>query len=121
MGELRTSVPKDDSLEMDNSSPFSRKVKDIIREIPPGKVATYGQIAAYAGNPLAARQVVRVLHTSSDKDRLPWHRIINRRGKISLRPGQGYEMQLALLEKEGIEFGPGDIIDLKKYLWNRDS
>ena len=61
---------------------FEDRVKDVIKSIPRGKVATYAQVAALAGNHQAARQVVRVLHTSSAKDRLPWHRVINSRGGI---------------------------------------
>jgi len=102
-----------------NTNPFSQKVKELIRNIPEGKVATYGQIAAYAGNPLGARQVVRILHTSSMKDRLPWHRVINRKGQIALKPGQVYEMQKQLLQKEGVTFSDNDVIDLKKYLWKK--
>ncbi len=98
---------------------FSQKAKRLIQSIPRGKVATYGQIAAYAGNPLGARQVVRILHTSSMKDRLPWHRVINRKGQIALKPGQGYEMQKQLLRKEGVVFGDADTIDLKMYLWKK--
>jgi methylated-DNA-protein-cysteine methyltransferase-like protein len=98
-------------------NPFSEQVKTLIRKIPKGKVTTYGQIAAYAGDPLGARQVVRILHSSSAKDRLPWHRVINRKGRIALKPGQGYEMQKALLQKEGVIFGMDDCIDLKRYLW----
>lgn len=97
--------------------PFTANAKKMIRKIPRGKVATYGQIAALAGSPLGARQVVRILHSSSSKDRLPWHRVINRKGQIALRPGEGYEMQKALLQKEGVFFRPDDSIDLKKYLW----
>ena len=98
---------------------FSQKAKRLIQSIPRGKVATYGQIAAYAGNPLGARQVVRILHTSSMKDRLPWHRVINRKGQIALKPGQGYEMQKQLLRNEGVAFGDADTIDLKMYLWKK--
>ncbi|MDP8228564.1 MAG: MGMT family protein, partial [Candidatus Electryoneaceae bacterium] len=72
---------------------FYQSVKAIIKRIPTGKVATYGQIAAYAGNPQAARQVVRVLHTSARKDNLPWYRVVNRLGRISLKKGSGYEEQ----------------------------
>jgi len=96
---------------------FQEKVKDIIRNIPEGKVATYGLIAAMAGNPRAARQVVRILHTSSAKDNLPWHRVINSKGGISLKPGHGYEIQKGLLEREGIAFDADDIIDFDRYLW----
>jgi len=96
---------------------FHRRTIDVIKKIPCGRVATYGQIAAMAGDPRAARQVVRTLHTSSDKEKLPWHRVINSQGRISLPPGRGYELQRSLLEREGVKFGLGDRIDLKQYLW----
>ena len=87
---------------------FHQRVVAIIKKIPKGKVATYGQIAALAGNPRAARQVVRILHSSSQKEQLPWHRVVNRQGRISLRPGSGYETQKELLKEEGIAFGISD-------------
>lgn len=96
---------------------FTLLVIELIRAIPEGKVATYGGIAAMAGNPRAARQVVRILHTCSKKERLPWHRIVNKEGRISLKPFQGYEKQRQLLEHEGIEFDLGNRIDLENYLW----
>jgi methylated-DNA-protein-cysteine methyltransferase-like protein len=96
---------------------FHQRVIDIIKSIPRGKVATYGQIAALAGNPRGARMVVRVLHTSSGKEKLPWHRVINSKGSISLKPGSGYEVQKALLKKEGVIFKKDDSIDLKRFLW----
>ncbi len=96
---------------------FHQKVVKVIKNIPRGKVATYGQIAALAGSPRAARQVVRALHTSSDKEKLPWHRVINSKGKISLKPNSGYEIQKAMLEDEKVIFAADDSIDLKKYLW----
>ena len=101
-----------------NEDSFFEAVKEIIKSIPTGQVATYGQIAAYAGNPQGARQVAWVLHTYSEKEGLPWHRVINSKGGISLGHGSGYELQKALLEKEGVTFGKGDTIDLKKYQWN---
>lgn len=97
---------------------FSQKAKQIIKSIPRGKVAAYGQIAAYAGNPLGAKQVAYVLHSSSKKDKLPWHRVINSKGKISLPVGDGYETQKRLLRREGVKFGHGDIIDFDTYQWN---
>jgi len=97
---------------------FHEKVIEVIKSVPRGKVVTYGSVAAYAGSPRAARQVVRILHSSSEKHDLPWHRVINREGKISLRPGQGYELQKSLLEKEKIVFGPKDSVDLDRYLWS---
>jgi methylated-DNA-protein-cysteine methyltransferase-like protein len=99
---------------------FQQKVKEIIKSIPPGKVATYGQIAALAGNPRAARQVVRVLHSCSQKEDLPWHRVVNSRGTISLKPQHGYEEQRALLMDEGIAFDLHDTIDLDRHLWSPD-
>jgi methylated-DNA-protein-cysteine methyltransferase-like protein len=96
---------------------FSQRVKDVIKKVPKGKVATYGQIAALAGNPRAARQVVRILHSSSEKDKLPWHRIVNRQGRIALKPGYGYEIQRELLRQEGVRFGKNDTIDFDRYLW----
>ena len=97
--------------------PFRSKVIDVIRSIPNGKVATYGQIAALAGNPRGARQVVRVLHSSTKEDDLPWHRVVNRYGQISLKPGHGYEIQRGLLEKEGVRFNANDTIDFERYFW----
>lgn len=102
---------------MHESDSFSRRVKELITRIPRGKVATYGQIAAYAGNPRAARQVVWILHSSSGKEKLPWHRVINSKGRISLKPNYGYEIQRELLRKEGIEFDENDTVDFGRYLW----
>jgi methylated-DNA-protein-cysteine methyltransferase-like protein len=99
-------------------SEFHRLVVNLIKRIPRGKVATYGQIAALAGNPRAARQVVRVLHTQSQSEKLPWHRVVNRQGRISLSRGSGYELQRALLEDEGVRFDRRDTIDLERYIWS---
>ena len=96
---------------------FYQRVIAIIISIPEGKVATYGQIATYAGNPRAARQVSYILHSSSEKEGLPWHRVINSKGSISLKPGHGYELQKQMLKKEGITFKENDCIDLKRFLW----
>ena len=97
---------------------FTERVRKLIATIPPGQVATYGQIATHAGNPRAARQVVRVLHSSTDKYHLPWHRVINSKGQIGLKPGQGYELQRAMLIDEGVAFDEAGRIDLKRYLWS---
>jgi methylated-DNA-protein-cysteine methyltransferase-like protein len=101
----------------DHSRTFSEKIKALIKRIPRGKVATYGQIAALAGNPLGARQVVWVLNSSSRKDKLPWHRVINSQGRISLPKGEGYETQRALLYKEGVLFNQAGKLSLAKYQW----
>ncbi len=99
------------------SRTFHKRAVDVSQKIPAGKVATYGQVAMLAGSPRGARQVVRVLHSSSDKEKLPWFRVVNREGRISLGRGQGYELQKALLEDEGVTFGLRDLIDLKKFQW----
>ncbi len=97
---------------------FYSKAKEIIRQIPEGRVATYGQIAAMAGHPLGARQVAWILHSSSDVDNLPWHRVVNRLGRISLKQNNGYEQQKALLESEGIVFSADETIDFERYFWS---
>ena len=100
------------------TSSFSERAKQLIKQIPPGKVATYGQIASYAGNHRAARQIVWILHSSSKKDKLPWHRVINSKGRISLLPDQGYGIQKKMLEHEGINFEEDDSINLDSYQWH---
>ena len=96
---------------------FERRVMAVIRAIPRGKVATYGQVAALAGNHRAARQVARVLHSSSEKQGLPWHRVINSRGGISLRRGRGFEEQRRRLAREGVRTGRTGLVDLVACLW----
>ena len=80
---------------------FTEQVLEIIKAIPRGKVMTYGQIAAYAGNPRSARQVSRILHSMSMKHNLPWHRVINAKGTISLTGEAGF-VQGEMLASEGI-------------------
>lgn len=96
---------------------FYESVIEIIKNIPPGGVATYGEIADYAGNRRAARQVSYILNSSWEKHNLPWHRVVNAKGSISLRKSHGYELQKKLLKKEGIKFDKDDKIDLKKFQW----
>ncbi len=105
------------NLDTSKLSPFHQCVIDIIRRIPRGKVASYGQIAGLAGDPRAARQVVRILHTQSEKRGLPWYRVINKQGRISLPRHGGYELQKSLLKKEGVRFNRDDVIDLARYGW----
>lgn len=97
--------------------PFTTQVIQAIRSIPAGKVATYGGIATLAGNPRAARQVARVLHSTSQKEGLPWHRVINREGRISLKPLNGYEEQRSMLEREGVTFDQTGRVDMAEHLW----
>lgn len=95
--------------------PFTEQVIRIIRAIPYGKVMTYGQIAAEAGSPRAARQVVRVLHSMSKKYDLPWHRVVNSKGEIAIADDESRFLQQMLLEEEGVEFGIQAIVDLSIY------
>jgi methylated-DNA-protein-cysteine methyltransferase-like protein len=97
---------------------FTERAIAIIKKIPKGRVATYGQIATMAGDPRGARQVVRILNIYHEKEKLPWFRIINREGKISLPVGGGYELQKSMLENEEIIFDSNDKINLEKFLWS---
>ncbi|NQS98487.1 MAG: MGMT family protein [candidate division Zixibacteria bacterium] len=100
---------------------FYRQVYDLVRKIPPGKVATYGQIAALLAAPRAARTVgyaLNALRRGSVFPPVPWQRVINYRGMISLPPGGGYEIQRDLLTDEGVTPDEDGVYDLNEYLWN---
>jgi len=92
----------------------------IVRQIPPGKVATYGQIAELANLVGKARLVGYALHKVDwETSDIPWHRVINAKGEISHSPfrrGTDY-LQRSLLESEGIEFDAGGRISLSRYRW----
>ncbi len=88
-----------------------------LRRIPRGKVSSYGAIAALAGFRNGARQVVRILHSSSEKEGLPWHRLLRKDGRIALPPGEGFELQRALLEGEGVEVSASGKVDLGRFGW----
>jgi len=103
--------------EQGKRSEFTERVMEVISAIPFGRVTTYGAVAAAAGNPRGARVVVWVLNSSSEREDLPWHRVINSKGGISLKPGYGFELQKQLLESEHVEVSNEGYIDLKKYLW----
>lgn len=97
------------------------RIYAVVRRVPEGRVATYGQVAAVAGLPGHARQVGYALHASRPEDELPWHRIVNAKGEVSPRSEPGYEgLQQAMLEAEGIELGPTGKIDLKRFRWRED-
>lgn len=97
---------------------FTERVIHIIQRIPPGKVMTYGQIGQLAGSPRGARQVVRILHSSSKKHDLPWHRVINAKGEIGIKAEGAAEHQKAMLESEGITFTGRNTIDLQAYRYH---
>ena len=101
---------------MNDTSNFSERVWQIIAAIPKGKVTTYGDIALLAGSPRAARQVGGVLRRLPEGSRLPWFRVINRHGRISLQ-GDDLFRQRDALEAEGIEVSDAGEIELEKYRW----
>ncbi len=93
---------------------------EIIVRIPPGQVATYGQIATLAGRRGHARQVGYALAATPEHLDLPWHRVINAQGRVSPRShSRLHEFQEELLRREGIELTNGKV-DLSRYLWNPD-
>jgi methylated-DNA-protein-cysteine methyltransferase-like protein len=96
------------------------RIYAIVKRIPRGRVATYGQVATLAGLDGHARQVGYALHSLPDKIDIPWHRVINARGEISPRSaGDSHELQRMLLEEEGVEFSLDGRVELKKYRWVR--
>ena len=97
---------------------FKDSVIKICKQIPYGKVTTYGTIATLAGSPRAAREVGYILHSSSEKNNLPWQRVINKKGFISIRASDyPKELQKAMLEDEGVEVSKDFMVDLDKYGW----
>jgi len=108
-----------------NQQAYYEQVWQVVRRIPRGKVATYGQIALMIPPPAGVeieaykafgpRWVGGAMAACPDD--VPWQRVINSQGKISPRPG-GAEKQRQLLEQEGVEFDAKDRVDLKKYGWN---
>lgn len=96
-----------------------RRIYDVVRSIPSGRVATYGQVAGVAGLPGRARQVGYALAALDDGTDVPWHRVVNARGEISRRSGgPAFErIQAVLLEAEGVSC-PGGRIDLARHAWD---
>lgn len=94
------------------------KIYDVVKQIPKGRVATYGLVALLAGNPRLARVVGYALHVNPEPGVIPCHRVVNRMGEVSKAFAFGGEnMQRILLSEEGIEFSPDGKVDLNKYLW----
>jgi len=92
----------------------------MVSRIPAGRVATYGQIARLVGRPRGARQVGYALAALDNNTRVPWHRVINAKGEISLRAGnEHHQYQRILLEDEGIEFDAHGRTDLARYQWRK--
>jgi len=98
---------------------LDRRIADVVRAIPRGRVATYGQVAALAGAQGAARHVGRFLSHLPGGTGLPWHRVVNAAGRISDPPSRGGcgREQRRLLEAEGVGFAPSGRIALPEHLW----
>ena len=92
------------------------KIYEVVKSIPKGRVATYGQVAAIAGNPSWARVVGYALHNNPDPENIPCHRVVNREGKVaeSFVFGGG-AVQKKRLEAEGVVFNENGCVDLEKF------
>ena len=94
------------------------RIYAVVKKIPRGRVATYGQIAALAGMPRHARQVGYALHTLADDSGVPWQRVINAQGEISPRTwSENHLLQRILLEDEGVEFNAQGRVSLSRFGW----
>ncbi len=97
---------------------FKQKVIEIVKNIPEGRVTTYGAVASMANTPRGARLVGGILQSNSEKSDLPWYRVINRKGYLSIKaPGYPKEAQKALLLDEGVEVSEDFVVDLDRYGW----
>jgi methylated-DNA-protein-cysteine methyltransferase-like protein len=95
-----------------------QKIYAVVRQIPKGRVTTYGQIAHLAGNPRMSRVVGYALHVNPEPGVIPCHRVVNRKGELSgAFAFGGLGQQHLLLEAEGIEFLPDGRVDLRRYMW----
>ena len=106
--------------KVNENTPFTKAVLKMIKKIPRGKVASYGQIAKISGNAGGSRGVAWILHACSKKHKLPWQRVINSQGKISFdKFSKEYKTQKKLLEKEGIHFSETGTVNFKKFQWSK--
>jgi len=104
------------------SSDFAAKVMQIIRQVPEGQVVSYGQVALYAGAPGAARAVGWWLRTSREAENVPWWRVINNAGRISIiNMFHQPEEQRRLLQEEGIEVSKDFRVDIEAYRWHKQT
>lgn len=107
------------AVELNATASFRDRVLAVVRAIPAGRVATYGQVALLAGAPRAARQVGGILYRSTAADGLPWQRVVNAAGGISTHKVGAGALQEALLRAEGVRVGPSGV-DLGRYQWRPD-
>lgn len=103
-----------ESYDLVTDSP-TKRIYEAVKNIPKGKVATYGQVAAMAGNERMARAVGNALHKNPDPDTIPCYRVVNAKGELAKAfVFGGINVQAAMLEQDGIEVVDGKV-DLKKY------
>jgi methylated-DNA-protein-cysteine methyltransferase-like protein len=104
-----------------DTTAFRHAVYALVRKIPKGKVATYGQLAALLGRPRHARHVGTALAATPETVHIPWHRVVNAQGRISLRlknwQDGSDDLQRIRLEDEGVAFSADGKINLKRFLW----
>jgi methylated-DNA-protein-cysteine methyltransferase-like protein len=107
--------------DRDHLRDLYRRIYQVIRKIPRGRVATYGQVAELAGIPGGARISAAALKTSQPADRLPWQRVIGKagklRGRIAIHDPVGAAIQRKLLEDEGIVIGETGLVALDLHGW----
>lgn len=104
--------------KIDPGSNFRERVYEFVRSVPPGKVVTYGQVAAMLGAPFAARAVGAALKYSPGSAEVPCQRVVNRWGRLAPVYGWGGpEQHKRELEEEGVEVRPDFTVDLEKYQW----
>ncbi len=97
---------------------FFKRVYRLVRQVPPGKVTSYGAIARILGRPRAARTVGWAMHSLPEGSDVPWHRVINSQGRISIsRQEHAADLQRALLEAEGVEFDADGTVDWERFGW----
>ena len=104
--------------KQDAQTPIYKRIYAIVRQIPAGKVAAYGQISRIVGG-CSARMVgyaMAALRDINEGETVPWQRVINSQGKISLT-GEGYALQHQLLEQEGVQFDDQGIVDFNEFGW----
>jgi methylated-DNA-protein-cysteine methyltransferase related protein len=115
--EQGTTAAEESMSEMEER-PLYERIYAIVRQIPPGQVATYGQIAEITGgcSPRLVGYAMSALRSGDHPD-VPWQRVINRMGKISIHDPYGKFVQRQLLEQEGVEFDSTDCIDFSRFGW----
>jgi methylated-DNA-protein-cysteine methyltransferase-like protein len=96
---------------------FFEKVHLLVRQVPPGRVTSYGAIARMLEHPHAARTVGWAMHSIPEGADVPWWRILNSKGCISLSGERGANLQRELLETEGVTFDERGCVDLKRFGW----